>query len=361
MSLGSATKRLDEIERQFEALNVQMNDPEFCSDHTRYMNAAKAHSELRPVAESYIAYKRALADVADASEFLNAADPSERDFYHEELEAARKRRDDLTEHVRILLLPKDTNDDRNVFVEVRAAAGGEEANLFASEVFRMYTRYAERVGWKTEVQEFHETGIGGVQDVTFKIEGRGAYSRLKYEGGVHRVQRVPATETKGRIHTSTVTVAVMPEAEEVDVTLDEREIKEEVYHSSSAGGQNVQKVATAIRLTHMPTGLVVTCQDERSQLQNKIKARSVLRARLYEMERLKAEESAAGARRSQVGSGERSEKIRTYNFPDSRVTDHRINFTAHSVAAVLDGDIDEFITRLIIKAQTEMLGEAEGG
>ena len=358
MSLEQAKGKLDEIEAKFDELNRQMNDPEFCSDHLRYTAAAKAHGELREVAESYHAYRQTLEDIASAQEYLSAADPSERDFYQEELENARVLRDQLQEKIRVLLLPKDTNDDRNVFVEVRAAAGGEEANLFAAELFRMYTRFAERKGWKTETMEYQESGVGGVQDVTFKIEGQGAYSQLKFEGGVHRVQRVPATETKGRIHTSTVTVAVMPEAEEVDVQLDEKEIKEDIYHSSSAGGQNVQKVATAIRLTHLPTGLVVTCQDERSQLQNKIKARTVLRARLYELELQKAEDSAAGARRSQVGSGERSEKIRTYNFPDGRITDHRIGYQSHNVAGVLDGDIQDFITRLILADQAAKLGDA---
>ena len=236
-------------------------------------------------------------------------------YYQEELENAKRKAEELELHIRLLLMPKDPKDDRNVIVEIRAAAGGEEAKLFAFELFRMYTRYAERRKWKTDIINLQETGIGGMQEVTFEIEGKGAYSQLKFEGGVHRVQRVPVTESSGRIQTSTVTVAVLPEVEEVEVELNEEDIKEDIYHSSSAGGQNVQKVATAIRLTHNPTGLVVTCQDERSQLQNKIKARAVLRARLYEMQLQEANAEQAGTRRSQVGTGERSEKIRTYQLP----------------------------------------------
>ena len=349
--------KLAEIERRYDELVAQMNDPEFVADYQRYNQANKAALEIKPVSDAYKAYKAALADIGAAEELIAGSEGEDRTFYQEELEAARINRDKIEEDIRLLLLPKDPNDDKNVFVEVRAAAGGEEAKLFAGELFRMYLRYAERRKWKTQLIDIQETGIGGVQEVTFEIDGQGAYSQLKFEGGVHRVQRVPVTESSGRIQTSTATVAVMPEVDEVSVELDEREIKEEIYHSSSAGGQNVQKVATAIRLTHIPTGLVVTCQDERSQLQNKIKARNVLRSRLYEMEQQKAADSSSSARRSQVGTGERAEKIRTYNFPDGRVTDHRINTTIHNVAAVLDGDIQDFIDKLILADQADKMRE----
>jgi len=358
VSLIQAQAKLGEIEKRYDQLVAQMNDPEFCSDHQRYMQAARAKGEIEAVAEEYKRYKRTLTDIADAESLLGGTDGEERAFYLEELETSKKRVEEIEAQIRLLLLPKDPNDDRDVIVEIRAAAGGEEAKLFAGELYRMYSRYAERRKWKTEVIDLQETGIGGVQEVTFEIDGKGAYSQLKFEGGVHRVQRVPVTESSGRIQTSTVTVAVLPEVEEVDVELDEKDIKEDIYHSSSAGGQNVQKVATAIRLTHIPTGIVVQCQDERSQLQNKIKARGVLRARLYELQRQQAAAAEAGARRSQVGSGDRAEKIRTYNFPDGRVTDHRINKTIFNVPGVLDGDIQPFIDDLIAADQAEKMRES---
>ncbi len=361
LSLEQARVRLDELDQRYAELEGQINDPEFSSDYQRYMAAAKSRNEIEPVVLTYRKYLQVLADIPEAETLIPMTEGTDREAAQEMLEALKQEKDALDEEVRLLLMPKDPNDDRNVIVEIRPAAGGEEAKLFAGELLRMYLRYAERRKWKSDIVSLQETGIGGIQEVTFEIDGQGAYSQLKFEGGVHRVQRVPVTESSGRIQTSTVTVAVLPEADEVDVELDENDIQEDVYHSSSAGGQNVQKVATAIRLTHKPTGIVVTCQDERSQLQNKIKARGVLRTRLYEMKLREQQESITGARRSQVGSGERSEKIRTYNFPDGRVTDHRINFTIHNVPGVLDGDIQSFIDRLINADQAERMSAANEG
>ncbi len=360
MALEQAISKLNQLEQRYQELENQINDPELSSDYRNFMTANRARNEMRDVVEKYREYRRVCADIPEAEELVGLSDGHERETAQEFLENLKQERTSLEEEIRILLLPKDPNDERNVIVEIRPAAGGEEAKLFAGELMRMYLRYAERRKWKTEVLSLQETGIGGVQEVTLEIDGQGAYSQLKFEGGVHRVQRVPVTESSGRIQTSTVTVAVLPQAEEVDVELNESEIIEDIYHASSAGGQNVQKVATAIRLTHKPTGIVVTCQDERSQLQNKIKARTVLRTRLYEIKLNEQQEAVSGARRSQVGSGERSEKIRTYNFPDGRVTDHRINFTMFNVPGVLDGDIQGFIDRLINADQIEKLRATTG-
>jgi peptide chain release factor 1 len=357
VSLEKAKAKLDEIERRYEELIAQINDPEFSSDYQRYMQAARAKNEVEEVATAYIEYKQTVADIPQAEELVSISEATDREAALEMLEMLKSQRDELEERIRRMLMPKDPNDERNVIIEIRPAAGGEEAKLFANELFRMYIRYAERRRWKSDIISLQETGIGGVHEVTFMIEGKGAYSQLKFEGGVHRVQRVPVTESSGRIQTSTVTVAVLAEAEDVEVELNEADIKEDIYHSSSAGGQNVQKVATAIRLTHIPTGIVVQCQDERSQLQNKIKARGVLKARLYALQQEQATAAVTDTRRLQVGGGERAEKIRTYNFPDGRVTDHRVNLTIHNVPAVLDGDIQSFIDALILADEAGKMGE----
>lgn len=353
MSLAQAKQKLDELEARYVELGAQMLDPAVIGNIQQYRQVSKAWSDLGPIVEAYREYKRTLQHIEEAEEML--AHPELRELAQEELDTLKPKLQEQEEKLKLLLLPKDPNDEKNVIMEIRPAAGGEEAALFAADLFRMYTRYAERRGWKTEILNLQETGIGGISEAVLSIQGRGAYSQLKFESGVHRVQRVPITEASGRIHTSTATVAVLPEAEEVEVEINPNDIEMDVYHSSSAGGQNVQKVATAIRILHKPTGIVVTCQDERSQLQNKEKAFRMLRARLYERE-LEAQMSArTQARRLQVGSGDRSEKIRTYNFPDGRVTDHRINKTIYNIQQILDGDIQEFIDLLIAADQAEKL------
>ncbi len=353
MGLEQAKQKLDELEARYDQLGQQMFDPEMMSDMAQYRQVNKAWSDLTELVTMYRDYNRALAEIVDADEMLS--DPEMRELAQTELEALKTKRDQLEAGLRHLLLPKDPNDDKNVIVEIRPAAGGEEAALFAGDLFRMYSRYAERKGWKLEVLNAMETGIGGFADVTVSIQGKGAYSQLKFESGVHRVQRVPATESGGRIHTSTATVAVLPEAEDVEVEINPNDLEMDVYHSSSAGGQNVQKVATAIRILHKPTGIVVTCQDERSQFQNKEKAYRMLRARLYEQQQTAQVNERTDARRAQIGSGDRSEKIRTYNFPDGRVTDHRLPLTIHNIPTILDGGIQPFVDALVTRDQAERL------
>jgi peptide chain release factor 1 len=353
LSLDQAWRKLDALEERYEQLNAQMMDPAVTGDPRQYHQVNKAWSDLTPLVETYREYKQAVQQIRESEELLN--DSEMRDLASAELDSLRPVRDELEQNLKLLLLPKDPNDDKNVIVEIRPAAGGEEAALFAGDLFRIYTRYAERRGWKVDLLNTQETGIGGFSDVSFSIQGQGAYSQLKFESGVHRVQRVPATESGGRIHTSTATVAVLPEVEDVEVEINANDIAMDVYHSSSAGGQNVQKVATAIRITHKPTGIVVTCQDERSQFQNKEKAMRMLRAKLYERELEMQTAERTNARRGQIGSGDRSEKIRTYNFPDGRVTDHRIGKTVYNIPAILDGEIQAFIDELVAADQAEKL------
>ncbi len=349
-------EKLAGIEARYEELERLMSDPEQMGDYHRIAEYAKERSALAEIVDRYRAYRRELQQLDDARRMLeDEADPELRALAEEEvagLEASIAR---LEEQLRLLLLPKDPRDDKNVIMEIRAGAGGDEAGLFVADLFRMYSYYAEKRGWKIDVIDQSETGIGGYKQIIFEVRGQGAYSRLKYESGVHRVQRVPETEAQGRIHTSTVTVAVLAEMDEVDVQLRDEDIQMDFFRASGAGGQHVQKNSTAVRLTHIPTGIVVEVQDERSQLQNRLRARQILLARLYDIEAEKQRAEQEGERRSQVGTGERSEKIRTYNYPQNRVTDHRINLSIYNLPAVMNGEIDEFIEELATRDQAEKL------
>src|SRR5262245_55774361 len=351
--------KLRQIEEQYRELNRSLSDPAVIGQPAVYAQKAKAAADLAETVEKFDDYKTVLGRISGARHILSEdADREMRELAQAEIDELTARQALLEEELRGLLIPRDPNDDRNVFLEIRAGAGGDEAALFAAELARMYTKYAERQKWKVEVIDTSPTGIGGLKEAVFLIQGRGAWSRLKFERGVHRVQRVPATESSGRIHTSTVTVAVLPEAQDVDVKVDERDIQVDVYRSSGPGGQGVNTTDSAVRLTHLPTGLVVTCQDERSQIKNRAKALRVLKARL--LERAQNEQAAAIAadRRSQVGTGERSERIRTYNFPQGRVSDHRINLTLHRLPAVIEGDLDELIDGLRDWEQRQKLAES---
>ncbi len=348
--------RLEAIDRHYDELTEEMASPEVIQDYERLQALNKERSSLEDVVTLYRSYRDVQAQLADAQAL--AADRSDRDLAAlARDEVARLEGDEaaLSEAIKRALLPKDPRDDKNVIVEIRAGTGGDEAGLFAADLFRMYARYAERKGWNVDVLSSSESGLGGFKEIVFEVSGRGAYSRFKYESGVHRVQRVPETEAQGRIHTSTATVAVLPEVEDVDVHIDEKDIREDKFHSGGAGGQNVNKVETAIRLTHLPTGIVVVCQDERSQLKNREKAMAVLRARLYELERERREQEQSSARRSQVAHAARAEKGRTYNFPQDRITDHRINLTVHNLPARLDGQIDDLIDALATDEQAREL------
>jgi peptide chain release factor 1 len=354
-------EKVARVAARYDELGELMADPTVSNDLARLTEYARERADLEELATAYRRYQQAEAQLASARALLEEAGDDEElaALARDEIAAREKEMAELTTLMRRLLLPKDPNDEKNVIVEIRAGAGGEEAGLFAADLFRMYTRYAEAHGWKTEVLSSNETGIGGFKEIIFQVKGKGAYSRLKYESGVHRVQRVPATEASGRIHTSTATVAVLPEMDEVDVHIAPEDVQFEVFRSSGPGGQHMQKNSTAVRLIHIPTGMVVECQSERSQTQNRERAMAVLRARLYAMEEEKRVKAVGEARRSQVGTGERSEKIRTYNFPQNRVTDHRIGLSSYRLQAILDGDIDEFIDELATTEEAERL-EAVG-
>jgi len=345
--------KLAGIEARYDELERLIADPANVSDYEKVAGYAQERAEIADLVSAARQYRAALDNLEQAEALLH--DPDMADLAREEADRLTEEVPALEDRLRRMLLPKDPRDAKNVIVEIRAGAGGDEAGIFAADLFRMYARYAEDHGWKVEVVSAHETGVGGYKEIIFEVRGAGAFSRLKYESGVHRVQRVPVTESQGRIHTSTATVAVLAEMDEVDVEIDPRDLQIDTYRSAGAGGQNVQKNETAIRITHLPTGIVVACQDERSQLQNKLRAMAVLRAKLYDMEQERLRDEQDAARRSQVGSGERSEKIRTYNYPQNRVTDHRINVSSYNLPAVLDGRLDEFIDELATREEAERL------
>ena len=352
--------KLEDLLIRLEEILSELQEPDVASDPNRFRKLMKEQSELTPIVEAYKEYKACKQNIEESLELLNEeSDEDMRELAKEELNESKARVEELEHELKILLLPKDPNDDKNVVVEIRAGAGGDEAALFAADLFRMYSKFAEANRWKVEVMSASENGIGGFKEIVFMVIGAGAYSKLKYESGVHRVQRIPSTESGGRIHTSTATVAIMPEVEEVDVHVDPNDCKIDVYRASGNGGQCVNTTDSAVRITHIPTGIVVTCQDEKSQLKNKDKAMKVLRSRIYDMEQEKANSEQAAERRSQVGTGDRSEKIRTYNFPQGRVTDHRIKLTLHRLENVLNGDLDEIIDSLIAADQAAKLSNLQ--
>jgi len=356
--MGFMFDKLASEEQRYEDLMRLLGTSEVQSEAATYRKHAKALAEVEPLVQKFREYKVVTHDLTQTEELAGSGDPDMRELAREELKSLVVRRDALLAELKILLIPKDPNDDKNVMLEIRAGTGGDEAALFAAELFRMYTMYAERQGWRIEVMSSSDTGVGGLKEVIAMIEGRGVYSKLKYESGVHRVQRVPATEASGRVHTSTVTVAVLPEAEEVDVHINDKDLRIDTFCSSGPGGQSVNTTYSAVRITHLPSGVVVSQQDEKSQIKNKAKAMKVLRARLYEIELRKQQDAIAKDRRSQVGTGERSEKIRTYNFRENRITDHRVGFTIHRLVDVLNGDLAEVLDNVITFYQTEKLKDA---
>ena len=352
-------ERLSSVEEKYEELNKLLADPEVVTDYTKVQQYAKEQSVMREVVELAREYREVIKEIADLREMLRSESDSEiLSLAKDEQATLEGNKEDVEERLRIALVPTDPNDDKNVIIEIRAGTGGEEAGLFASNLYRMYSRLAQRLNWKLEVIDSNSTGIGGLKEITFQVRGDQAYSKLKHESGVHRVQRVPTTESSGRIHTSAATVAVLPEAEEIDVDINQEDLQIDIYHASGHGGQNVQKVATAVRIKHIPSGLVTTCQDERSQHKNKEKALAVLRSRLLAAEIEKQQQEITDTRRSQVGSGDRSERVRTYNFPQGRITDHRIGLTSYNLEQVLDGDLMEFIEALVQVEQARKLENA---
>ncbi|MFO7323551.1 MAG: peptide chain release factor 1 [Chloroflexota bacterium] len=348
--------KLAGIQARYDELGTLMADPAVMSDHKKLREYGQERANLEEIVTVYQEYRRQLQELEDARELLaEERDPDLRALAEEEIAKLEESTEALYERLKLLLLPKDPRDEKNVIMEIRAGAGGDEAGLFVADLFRMYSYYAQNRGWKIEVIDQHDTGVGGFKEIKFEVKGRGAYSRLKWESGVHRVQRVPETESQGRVHTSTATVAVLAEVDEVDVELDMNDVRVDVYRSGGAGGQSVNTTDSAVRMTHIPTGIVVAVQDERSQLQNRIRAKQILLARLYELELEKQRSALDNERRGQVGTGERAEKIRTYNFPQNRVTDHRINLTSYNLPRVMDGELDEFIDELIARDQAEKL------
>jgi peptide chain release factor 1 len=345
------------VEARFDEINKLIT--ENIDDYQKVAELSKEKSDMEEIVNKAKEYRQTLSNIEEAESLLDSEDEDMRNLAQEDLDKLQPQAEKLEAKLKSLLVPKDPRDKRNVIMEIRAGTGGDEAGLFAADLFRMYTRYAENNRWKVEVLSQNDTGIGGYKEIIFMINGNGAYSKFKYESGVHRVQRIPTTESSGRIHTSTVTVAVLAEAEEVDIQIPESDLRIDIYKSAGAGGQNVQKNSTAVRLTHIPSGIVVACQDERSQLQNRQRAMSIMRARLYEIEEEKRQAEETATRRSQVGSGERAEKIRTYNYPQSRVTDHRINVSSHNLPSVMEGDLDIFIDELALQDEAERLAESE--